>query len=262
MDLGNYWQENKRFLITVGIGVAVFSGAWMALDSYLGADLRAQFGRKSRLENELRSALFSNADLEQAQAENAALLATCDALRKSLEFVPRPDFRMEKGVPATSRYFTVVERTRDDLKKRAGRAGLTIPVDVGMPPVAPTKEAELARYLEALDAIEQAIGLAIQAGCTRIETIRVKLDTRLLSGKAFDDAEKTLIELNLVGASMPMTRLLTLLQDPRAGRVLAVERVEIEPARTKNSDDVKMELALLVAHLNRVGSVRQGEEAP
>ena len=260
MDIGNYWQENKRFLTTVGVGVAVFFAVWTAIDSYLGADLRAQQAKKSRLEGEPRQPLFSSADLERAQSENRALVEVCGALRKVVEFAPRPEFRMEKGTPATSRYFNVLERTRDDLKRKSGRAGLALPGDLGMPAVAPTKEAELARYLEALDAIEQTVQLAIEAGCTRIDTIRVKLDSRLLSGKAFDDEEKTLIELKLSGESMPMTRLLTLLQDPRHGRVLQVEKVEIDPARSKNAEEVKSELTLLVAHLNRVGLAEGAEE--
>ncbi|MCC7012533.1 MAG: hypothetical protein IT454_08235 [Planctomycetes bacterium] len=261
MDLGNYWQENKRFLMSVGIGAVVFLGAWMAIDSSLGAKLRAQQGRRSKLEVDLRSSMFSGADLERAKEQNAALVQAAEALRENVEFVARPEFRMEKGVPASSRYFTVLERTREDLKRRAGRAGLFLPPDLGMPLVSPTKEAELVRYLEALDAIEQVVQHAITAGCARLDSIRVKLDSRLLGGKPINDVEKTVIELKFVGPAMPMTRLITLLQDQKAARVLTLETLDIAPARSKNSDDVKMELTLLVAHLNRVGLAKTGEDA-
>ena len=70
MDLSNYWQENKRFLVSVGIGVVAFIGGWMTIDSYVGADLRAQRARKSKVEGELRAPLFSAQDLERANAEN------------------------------------------------------------------------------------------------------------------------------------------------------------------------------------------------
>lgn len=261
MDVGNYWQENKRFLIAVGIGVAVFAGGWAAIDSYLGAELRAQRARKSRIESDLRAELYTAADLERASAQNQALLTACEALRKSLEFVPRPEFRMEKGVSATSRYFNAVERTREDLTRRAGRAGLALPPESGMPLVSPTKDAELTRYLEALDAIEQTVSLAIQSGCERIEKIGVKLDPSLLSGKPISGVERTTIEFNFVGSALPLTQLLCALQDPRNQRVLAVERVSIAPARTKNSDDVKLELVLLVAHLNQLGVPSAAEAA-
>ncbi len=42
MDFNDYWQENKRFLITVGIGLLVFMIGEMILDSVWGEDLRAQ----------------------------------------------------------------------------------------------------------------------------------------------------------------------------------------------------------------------------
>jgi hypothetical protein len=261
MDLGNYWQENKRFLISVGIGGIVFFGAWTAIDSFFGEGLRQQRGRKSRIETELRASMFSGADLKLATAQQGELMAACDALRKNVEFVARPEFRMEKGVPATSRYFNALERTRETLKRRAGQAGLYLAPDLGMPAVSPTKEAELARYLEALDAIEQTVQLAIRAGCTRIDQIRVKLDSRLLGGKVITDAEKSLVEFKLVGPALPMTRLVALTQDSKAGRVLPIERVDVAPARAKNSDDVKMELTLLLAHLNQLGVPRSEEGA-
>ncbi len=271
MDLSNYWQENKRFLSTVGLGVVVFFGAWTGIDRTLGADLRQQRASKLRLDGELKKPMFSALDLERATAENTTLVAACDALRAATEFVARPEFRMEKGVPATSRYFNVVERTREDLKRKAGRAGLALPSDLGMPAIAPTKEAELARYLEALDAVDQTVHAAIASGCQRIETIRVKLDNRLLSGKSFDDVEKTLIEIKFVGAALPLATLLERLQDtgPRStgarvsqgARALQMEKVEVDPARTKNIEDVKLEITLLVAHINRVGETARAEES-
>lgn len=261
MDFSNYWQENKRFLMSVGVGAVAFFSGWFAIDAYIGADLRAAKSKKARVEADLRSPMYAPADLERVTAENAALQKACDELRTNLEFAVRPDFRMEKGVAATSRYFAVLERTREDLRRRAGRAGLAIPSDLGMPAVAPTKEAELARYLEALDAVEQVTGLAIGAGATRLEQIRVKLDPRLLSGKAFSDVERTLVEFRFAGPALPLTQLLAELRNPRHGRVLAVDRVDIAPARSKASDDVRMDLTLLLPHLNSVGVAASPEAA-
>ena len=260
MDLSNYWQENKRFLTSVGVGIAVFSGAWLAIDSYLGADLRTQTGLKSKLALDLKQARFGGADFEHAKADNDALVAACNALRERVDFVVRPEFRLEKGVPATNRYFAVLERTRDDLRTRAGRAGLGVPEDLGMPAVAPTKEVELGRYLEALDAIEQASTIAIEAGVERIESIRVKLDSRLLSGKPFDDLEKTLIEIKLIGSPVPLTKWLALLQQEHGGRVLLVDKADVESAHAKH-DEVRVEATLLVAHTNTVGA-RKSDEPP
>jgi hypothetical protein len=253
MDLSNYWQENKRFLVSVGIGVVAFIGGWMTIDSYVGADLRAQRARKSKVEGELRAPLFSAQDLERANAENEALRKACDALRKELEFVPRPEFRMDKGATATSRYFTALERTREDLKRRAGRAGLAVPPDIGMPAVAPTKEAALARYLEALDAIEQVVTAAIAAGCQRVDKLAVRLDPALLSGKPITGVERTHVEVQLSGAALPLAKLACSLQDRSSGRVLPVERADFAPSRTRGSDEVRLEIVLLLPHLGSLG---------
>lgn len=264
MDLNNYWQENKRFLTSVGVGVVVFLVAWYAVDSTLGDELRAQRAQKTRREADLRQPMFTVSHLDRAKAQHEALGAACEALRKHVEFVARAEFRLEKGQPATSRYFSVVERTRDELKRTAGRAGLAIPLDLGMPAVAPTKEAELARYLEALDAVDQLVRTAVRAGATRIDQLRVKLDPRVLSGRPFEDLEKTQVEVRMIGASLPLARLVALLQDPAAapgGRTLLVERCDIEPARLKN-EQVKMELVLSIAHVGGVGRVASEEAAP
>lgn len=261
MDFSNYWQENKRFLVSVGVGVAVFFGAWAAIDGYIGADLRAQRARKSRVESELRAPLHSAADLESVTAENEALRKACDELRKGLEFVPRAEYRLDKSTSATSRYFTMLERTREDLKRRAGRAGLALPPDIGMPAVAPTKEAQLARYLEALDAIEQLVSAAIASGCQRVDKLTVRLDPALLSGKPIAGIERTLVEAHFSGAALPLSRLVCSLQDPKGVRVLPVDRADFAPSRTRGSDDVKLELVLLLPHLNSLGQTAAAEVA-
>jgi hypothetical protein len=260
VDVGNYWAENKRFLVTVGIGAAVFFAGWGAIDAYLGSELTTQRARKSRIDSDLRAGMYTAADLDKAEQQNQALLAACEALRKNVEFVARPEFRIESGMAATSRYFSVIERTRDDLEQRCSRAGFALPNLLGMPQLPPTKEVELARYLEALDAVEQVVGLAIESGCRRVDEIKVKLDPRLVGGRVIEDAEKTLVEIRMTGESLPLTRLLVALQDASKGRVLPVEQVSVEPARVKSADEVKMELVLSILHLHRVGLAREAAE--
>lgn len=259
MDLANYWQEEKRFLVSVGIGAAVFAAAWIAIDSTFGSKLGAARARRARIEADLKQGFLSAADLDRARAENEALRAACDTLGRAIEFTPRPAFRLEKGVPATTRAFKVLERTREELRTLAGRAGMSLPGDLGMPASAPTKEQALTRHLEALDAIDQTVRLAVEAGAQRIDSIRVKLDPRVESGKPIEDIERTQVEFELIGASLPLTRLLALLQTPRDGRVLAVQRASIEPARAK-SDEVRLELVLLIAHLNGVAAAPAEED--
>jgi hypothetical protein len=264
MDLNNYWQENKRFLTSVGVGLAVFLVGWYSIDSTFGVELRGTRATRTRREADLRQPMFAATDLDRAKAQQEQLVSACVALRSSVEFVARPQFRLEKGQPATSRYFSVLERTRDELKRLASRSGLALPLDLGMPAVAPTKDAELARYLEALDALDQVVHAATRSGVSRIDQLRVKLDPRLLSGRPFNDLEKTLVEVRLIGPALPLVRLVATLQDPGPkgdGRTLLVERCDIEPARLKN-EHVRMELVLALVHTGRVGVLPEVEVAP
>lgn len=249
MDLNTYWQENRRFLSTVGICLVLFFIAWAVIDGSLGGDLRGQRARLARVQRDLKKPLFNSSEQQVAAAENKALREAVATLAAAVEFTPRPGFALEPGVSPSSHYFAVVSDVRDDLDTRAGRAGLALPKDLGLPALSPTREQEIVRFLEGLDVVDATVQLAIEVGCERIERIRIGLDSRLLSGKAIADLEKTIIELRFLGPSEPMVRLLQLLQREHDGRTFKVEGVEVRSSRSRN-DEVRMDLSLVVAHLH------------
>jgi len=259
VDLDAYWQENKRFLVAVGAGVVLFLIGWMAIASFFGDELASQRRRQKALEADLKQPLHSSSALAAARAENEALEQVFGELAGRVEFAPRPEFALRPGDAASSRYFGVVSDVRDDLLVRCGRAGLAFPDDLGLPKLAPTREQEIARYLEALDVIEATLQLGIEAGCERVDRLRVELDPRLRSNRPVEDLEKTLIECRLVGAAPPLVALLGLLQQERDGRVILVERAEMQAARSAG-DDVRLDLVLAVAHLHGLGPAPAGSE--
>jgi len=249
VDLDAFWQENKRFLIAVGGGVVLFLIGWMVIASFFGDELAAQRRRKKALEADLEQPMYSSSALGAARAENEALEQVFAELAGRVEFEPRPEFALRPSDSASSRYFGVVSDVRDDLMTRCGRAGLAFPDDLGLPKLAPTREQEIARYLEALDVIEATLQMGIEAGCERFDRLRIELDPRLRSNRPVEGLEKTLIECRLVGAAPPMVALLGLLQQERDGRVILVERADMQAARTAG-DDVRLDLVLSVAHLH------------
>ena len=256
MDFNGYWQENKRFLIATGVGVLVFFIGWMMIASFFGDELSAQQRRLKGLQSDLKQPMYSSSDLAAARKENEALEEVYRQLAEWVEFEPREEFELRDGDAASSRYFGVVSDVRDDLITRCSRAGVAFPDDLGLPKLAPTREQEIARYLEALDVVEATLQMGIEVGCERFDRIRIDLDPRLLSNRPIEDLAKTLIELRLVGAAPPMVALLGLLQQERDGRVLLVERVHVQPARNAG-DDVRMDLVLAVAHLHGSGDVEE-----
>lgn len=249
MDLNNYWQENKRFLTIVGLCVVAFFIAWAVIDGSLGDSLRAQNARLARVKRDLQKPMFDNNDLGAATRENDALRSAVADLARAVEFEPRPEFALLPGSAPSSRYFAVVSDVRDDLTSRAGRAGLSLPKDLGLPALSPTREQEIARFLEGLDIVESVVRLAIEVGCERIDRIQIQLDARLLSGKAIAGLEKTVVEFRFTGPSEPLVRLLQLLQREQGGRTIQVERAEVQPSRSRQ-DQVRLDVELVAAHLH------------
>jgi hypothetical protein len=180
-------------------------------------------------------------------------------LREQTDFRARPPFALESGDTPSSRYVSAVAAVRDSLLQDAGRAGLVVPPDLGLPTLAPTREAEIARTLEALDAVERLVRHAIAARVQRIDQIRIRLDARLLAGKPIADVERSEIEVAISGPSEPIVRLLELCAEPVEGRALTVRRAEIKDARGKRNE-VRLELELAVTHPHGLGAVDDAQE--
>ena len=92
MDLGAYWQENRRFVLTVGAGVVAFLvGFWVENALFQGKIVGAQ--RAIQLgKNKLAELRFTSADLTEVEAENAALRTAVERLTTAARFAPRPEF--------------------------------------------------------------------------------------------------------------------------------------------------------------------------
>lgn len=250
MDLNAYWQENRRFLLAVGAGLVAFLIGRLAIASFVGDDLQAARRDLRAAQQALAEPMFQQTDLAAAREQNESLRAAVDALRAAGDFEPRPEFalRPDGGSPS-NQYFGAVARVREELVPLAARSGLAIPGELGLPALAPTREAEITRYLEALDVIDGVVRLCIEAGCRRVDEIRIALDPRLLSGKALGSIESTKVQITLTGSPQPLTRLLALTQEPRLGRVHQVESAEMQLSRVK-TDEARLDLVLLVTHLH------------
>lgn len=241
MDLANYWQENKRFLVTAVSGALVFGIGWMVIESYLGKDLVRQRATVNTTTQKLRKdPMYTADDRAEAEKENDELVKAVDALSKAITFAPRPQFVLsQKKGSASSQYFAVVSSVRDDLLRQAGRANMRIPEDLGLPALSPTREPDIERHLEALDLVDRAVRMALVAGCERIEKIEIRLDPRLNSREGVGRIEKTRIAFTFSGKGAPITSFLALSQSPGEkdqngaplGGPLAIEKAEMLPAR-------------------------------
>ncbi len=253
MDFNDYWQENKRFVTTVAVGVVVFLAGRWALAETFTTDLSAAQSSISRSRRGLGEAMFTAADRARAEDENEALRAAVERLSQAVEFEPRPEFHLDPSIGSSqNQYQRAVSRVRDDLLQRANRANLKLDAGLGMPKLSPTRDAEIERYLEALDVIEAAIRMAIEARVQRVDKIQIRLDPGLSSRTGLGRIEETKVEVTMIGDSLALTRFLARTQRPvegGKGRVLHVGGAELVPSRSKE-DELRLDVTLIVARLH------------
>jgi hypothetical protein len=258
MDLSNYWQENKRFLVTTACGVIVFAILWMVIDRYFGAELRRQRSIVSTTSTKLgKDKLFGPSDLDEAEKEHAALTAAVETLSKAAAFAARRQFVLDasRGSPS-SQYFAAVSAVREDLLRQSGRANMRLPEDLGLPALSPTREPDIVRYLEALDLVERTVRTALTTGCGRIDKIEIRLDPRLYSREGVGRIEKTRVTFTLSGAGGPLADFLVLTQKSgekdqngaALGGPLNIEKSDMVPART--GAEASLEVTFVCARLS------------
>ncbi len=251
MDLNEYWQENKRFLAIVAAGALAFLVGELVIDGVIGKDLALERRQVSRARAELARGRYSAADLDVARDENEALSAALDELTGRVDFTPRPEFRLDPARGgATTQYFARVSAVRDELLRFAGRLGARLPEELGMPALAPTRDEEIERHLEALDLVERACRLALEEGVPAIDRIGVRLDPGLGSRRGVGRIERTRVEMRLSGPSDALVAWYLATQDPRRGGPLLVEELEMVPERGKERE-ARLELTFLVARVRR-----------
>lgn len=257
MDLEGFWQENKRSVLIVGGGALAFFVGWLVIGSFLGNDRDAQVASAARTQRKLSSEpMYSAEDLRTIEDANEALKAAVDKLSVAVAWKPRPLFALEpqRGTPS-NQYFAAVAATREDLLRRAGRANLRLPEDLGLPALSPTREGDILRFLQGLDLVDRAVRFALESGCERIDRIQIQLDPKLTSKQGVGTIERTRVTFNLTGRPSPLVAFLARTQEatPAAdgsGAVgpLLVERCEMQPARTK-TDEAGLEVTFVVARI-------------
>ncbi len=251
MDFNDYWQENKRFVTMVVTGFVVFFIGMSVLGSVFGDQIQAANRTITSNETELRGGLFTASDKATAEAENKDLRSAVTTLENEVRFVPREGFTIDPALGSAANQFQrALTNVREDLLQRANRANLNVDASLGMPQLSPTRDAEIERYLEALDVVDTTVRLAIAAGVERVDRIVVRLDPGLSTRAGLGNIERTRVEFDVVGTSLAVTRLLTLTQRPPEGRGLHLYELEMQQARNKD-DEVRLDLVLVIPRLSR-----------
>lgn len=253
MDLGAYWQENKRFVVSVGAGALLFLIGF-GIESRVYRDkINATERANQAKRNQLKEMQFSATDQQEAEAENAALRQAVDRLTAAAQFEPRPEFVPDPASGSSANHYVrTLSRVREELLQRANRASLQVDSSLGMPELSPTVEREVLRYLEALDLVESVADLAIRARADAIDKIQVRLDPAQNSRAGVGAIERTRVQLTLTGSSQALTSVLVWTQRPEGGgRVFPIDKLEMSAARGRPGQ-VRLDVTFLLARVKEL----------
>jgi hypothetical protein len=253
MDLGAYWQENKRFCVTVGAGALLFLIGFAVETSLFQGKINAAQRAIQLNKNQLKELKFSAEDQRSAEAENAALRLSVEKLTAAANFRPRPEFVPDTAAGSSANhYLRTLSRVREELLQRANRASLKVDSSLGMPELSPTVEREILRYLEALDLVESVADLAIRARADSIDKIQVKLDPGHASRAGVGAIERTKVQITLTGSSLALTRILAWSQRPATGgRALPIDKVDMSGVRGRPGQ-VRLDVTFVVARIKEL----------
>lgn len=250
MDLNDYWQENKQFVINVAVGLLVFWIGLMIIDSkYDSASALRSLNANKKTLQETR---FTRSDLTVAKEESEALESAFMSLRKAITFLPREEYKLQASSgSAANQYFVAVSRVSADLSRLASRRRTLLPDGLGLETVESTRADLMERRLEALDLIDRVVRLAIDSGVTRVDKIQVRLDPGIDSRKGLDTIERTEITFEFVSNPASISRCLSLAQSEESGQALPMESLDVTVARMKK-DEMRAKVKFLIIRLHGV----------
>lgn len=193
MDVHEIWQENKRWIVGVLIGVVLFFIGKTILSSMHDS---ARVVRQARTEvNKVNSEPTLDQNALTALREEAEALQRAEAeLLAAANFTPRPEFDL-RGKASFQLHFDQVSReARARVLAGAERAG----VDLGLGDVqwpTPTTQEETQSVLIALDLLDDAMARAFAAsrqvreenpdaaGIVAVDELRVEAERKVARGR-------------------------------------------------------------------------------
>ncbi|MGD2018285.1 MAG: hypothetical protein PVJ89_09225, partial [Planctomycetota bacterium] len=182
MDLNDVWQENKRFITTVGSGFLVFLIGYLVVEGMYAGDIASIKRNNSNARRKLGTEMFTADDRELARDENDLLRSSFDKLSDAAAFRPRPEFDLAgRGESAQNVYMTSVENVRDRVGDLASRRRAYLPEGLDLEQLKTKNVDAIERNLHAVDLLERTLVLAIESGVKQVRSVDVKLDPAFTS---------------------------------------------------------------------------------
>ncbi len=260
MDLNDIWQENKRFITTVGSGFLVFLIGFLVIEGMYSGDIDSIRRKNSAARGKLRTEMFTADDRGVARDENEALLESFEKLTEAAAFGPRPEFDLEgRADSARNVYMTSVDRVRNRVEDLASRRRARLPEGLDLERLETNNVDAIERNLHALDLLERALVLALESGVKQVRSADIKLDPAFTSRRGLGSIEKTKVSVDVVASPDAVASWLLACETPAVGdsefsirqQALPIDAIDARRATSK-SDEVQAKVTFLVVRVNEV----------
>jgi len=260
MDLSDIWQENKRFITTVGAGLLVFLIGWMVVDGLYSGDIQQVQRANRTARGKLSVEMFTATDRELARDENEILNSSYATIAEVAAFRPRPGFILGEGAGRPQDvYITAVEGARERVRDLASRRRAFLPEGLDLDMLKTRNVDAIERNLHAIDLLERAVVMALESGVTQIRGVDIKLDPAFKSRRGLGAIEKTQVTIDTVSSANAVARWIMMCETPADGgspnsvrlQALPIESVDAQRAASK-SDEVRTRVTFLVIRVNEV----------
>lgn len=260
MDIGEIWEEHKKFIVAVGAALVVFFIGTRIVNSMYVSPANRLDASAARLASKLRKgASPDSSDLRDARNNGEAADERLAQIEARISYAIDPRFRLEPGADFDLVYNDRYREVRDAILQRASIEDVDIDPSIGMPDTTPQDRVDVERHLKALDQIRRVLGMAMDNGVVAIPFVRMLEEGRrgFLASQAY--LERTRVEYEMTGSADSIFGLVEALQagdtflgvtscritlDPKAEglvratlEVVAIETDPDAPATLASADD-------------------------
>lgn len=255
-QLQSLWEENKRFLLIAGSGLAVFLLLRSCVVVPFAARAEKTDDRNIRLTDQVRG-LYSEVrkGFEKARARHEALGDLEDELLGRYSLVlPGEALRPRDGSAREVHLTHQIEKIWGDVYRKARERNCELPQkistrDLGVRP--DSTEAELAHFIRQLEVLRRALEVLVDAGVRKIGPLRLHPTADFFIRENPDHRwllER--IDISVEGSYESLADTLRECQKP--GRTLQVLLADVAPGKTGDPGLLKARLEFAGFHIEEV----------
>lgn len=236
--MGDFFQENKRFLVIHFAGALVFLIAWLIIGAIFESDIARNKRNTARHRREASKQLPSGVSLRevenQLQDQNEAL----KKLKLLVERKPDKRFTLEGQSDPDLWYNEVGNKIEEELVDACARRNIEVDGDLGRPGKYPSTPRQFAWYLRGLGMVDQVLRLCIKAhdevleeGIARVDGITIAPAAKLRGGSASRIRPFLIdhhLELTLVGHPTAISYVIEELSRANEGKALLIADARIQ----------------------------------